>query len=357
MNDCWQPACAGALPGLGCRCRHPALKGAPRPLLQGYLAVCVMDLAIKLRHAARAGDEAAVRQLLAAGPLADQPDTAGLLPLNVASIFGHEGVVRLLLEAAPATASMADNQGQIALHNTASSLRSSLVAAAAVVRLLLEAAPATALAVGHGGWTPLHFAAERGNIEVMKLLLPAAPAAAAMLNKYKQAPVHRAAYWSNAAAVQLVLEAAPQLAFAPSALGDTPLPMVFLYGRFRTAEQIIETARCLLRAAPAVQPALNTLFRFSHRSATLFADLVARLPLTQEQWHSIPAPCPDLARALPAVLQRSTAEARWLVGHLAEGQRGRLQAAALGLAQAQRRQQIGAALPAELSGRVLALVV
>ena len=186
----------------------------------------------------------------------------------------------------------------------------------------------------------------------MKLLLLAAPAAAAMRTSRHHAPIHMAAYSSNTAAVQLLLEAAPELIFAPNVLGRTPLHLVLDYSFRSTTEQVMETARCLLRAAPAVQPALGDLLQNSHRSATLFADLVARLPLTQEQWRSIPAPCPDLARALPDVLQRSAAVAGWLVGRLDEGQRATLRAAALGLARAQRG---GPSLPAELSGRILAL--
>ncbi|EFN53978.1 hypothetical protein CHLNCDRAFT_135923 [Chlorella variabilis] len=105
-------------------------------------------------------------------------------------------------------------------------------------------------------------------------------------------------------------------------------------------------------AASAVQPALDACVGAGPHSATLYADLAARLPLSQEQWSSIPAPCPDLARALPTVLQRSAAEAGWLVGRLAEGQRKRLRAAALSLARAQRGVP---SLPAELCGRILAL--
>ena len=83
----------------------------------------------------------------------------------------------------------------------------------------------------------------------------------------------------------------------------TPLDLVLHYG---TEEQVAETASCLLRAAAAVQQALRILQRYSHHSACLFADLMpaACLPLRQDQWLSIPAHCPDLARALPAVLQR-----------------------------------------------------
>ncbi|EFN53977.1 hypothetical protein CHLNCDRAFT_135922 [Chlorella variabilis] len=241
-----------------------------------------MDLADELDQAARDGDEAAARQLLAAGARADQPNQHGYLPLHVASYSGHERVVRLPLEAAPATASVADSQGQTALHHAALGFR----------------------------------------------------------------------HCPAAAVVPLLLEAAAELAFVMDVYGCTPLFMVLFFSRHRTAEQVVETARCLVRAAPAVQPALGILLQYSQQSATLFADLVARLPLSREQWHSIPAPCPDLDRALPAVLQRSAAEAGWLVGRLAEGQGKRLRAAALSLARAQ--QPSRCSLPAEVSGRILA---
>ncbi|EFN53972.1 hypothetical protein CHLNCDRAFT_58343 [Chlorella variabilis] len=272
-----------------------------------------MELAGQLSQAAGDGDEAAVRQLLAAGARADQGDQHGWLPLHVASIFGHERVVRLLLEAAPATALAVD---------------------------LFES-------------TPLHLAAELGKVGVIQLLLSAAPAAASMLNAETHSPIYYAACRSNAAVVQQLLEAAPAMAFALDAFGHTPLHWALRYSHFNgTAEQVMETACCLVQAALAVQPALGILLQYSQRSATLFTDLVARLPLSQEQWHSIPAPCSDLGRALPAVLERSTAEAGWLVRRLAKGQRKRLRAAALSLARAQRGLP---SLPAELSGRILAV--
>ncbi|EFN53863.1 hypothetical protein CHLNCDRAFT_135974 [Chlorella variabilis] len=280
-----------------------------------------MELEGKLHQAAEKGDEAAVRQLLAAGARADQVNLHGSLPLHRASHYGHEGVVRLLLEAAPATASAVNSHGKTPLHCAADSLWS---ASGGVVRLLLSAAPATAT----------------------------------LLTADKRAPIHWAAYHNHVEATQLLLEAAPELAFAPEGCGYTPLHMVlFNPDNVRALREldteVAETARCLLRAAPAVQTALGILLQYSQHSATLYADLMARLSLSEDQWHSIPAPCPGLARALPAVLQCSAAEAGWLVGRLADAQRARLRAAALSLARPQ--QQSSAVLPAELSGRILAL--
>ena len=216
----------GASPALlppACMCRGAAWAEAaaanpPARLVQGCI-LCVMALADTLDQAARKGDEAAVRQLLAEGVRPDQATAYGWLPLHFASFNGHQRVARLLL----------------------------------------EAAPDTALAVDDYGWTPLHHLGYRGDIEVLKLLLLAAPAAATVLDAKKWAPIHHAAYRSNAASVQLLLEAAPEVAFALDDFGRTPLHLVLLYANHRMTEQVVETARCLLRAAPAVQPALGIL--------------------------------------------------------------------------------------------------
>ena len=276
-----------------------------------------MDQADKLNRAAGKGDEEAVRRLLATGARADGQCQWGDLPLHEDSLGGHEGVVRLLL----------------------------------------EAAPSTAVAANRSHATALHQAAMCGREGVVRLLLAEAPGAASLTDSMGQSPLHVAATAGYAGTVQLLLEAAPEMAFAPDASGRTPLHCALRHGLYHTAEEVAacccgSTARCLLQAASAVQPALDACVGAGPHSATLYADLAARLPLSQEQWSSIPAPCPDLARALPTVLQRSAAEAGWLVGRLAEGQRKRLRAAALSLARAQRGVP---SLPAELCGRILAL--
>lgn len=309
-----------------------------------------MEAAAELHRAASAGNEAEVRRLLAAGARADVPDADGDLALHRACLCHHAGVVQLLLEAAPATASAPGRFGWTPLHSVVANLQ--FDGTTAVVRQLLAADPATALAVDRHGFTQLHRAAIIGHSSAMKLLLEAAPAAAAMLDSDQRAPIHFAAAAGDTAAVHLLLEAAPALGFAPDAAGRTPLHML-LHRTDRTLQGIMETARCLVRAAPAVQPTLSLLTRNGLLLSGLCADLVAHLPLTQEQWQSIPAPCPDLARALPAVQDRSAAEAGWLVGRLAEDQRALLQTATLSLGRAQQQGQ--RSMPAELMQRILAL--
>lgn len=82
----------------------------------------------------------------------------------------------------------------------------------------------------------------------------------------------------------------------------------------------------------------------------LYAPLVARLALTPGEWRRVPTPCPGLAAALPAVLERSEAEAGQLVRRLPRNERQHMQATLLWLAAMQRRH--GTALPPELHRRI-----
>jgi hypothetical protein len=83
---------------------------------------------------------------------------------------------------------------------------------------------------------------------------------------------------------------------------------------------------------------------------SLVGDLIARLPLSPEDWQLVPGPGPGLAAAaLPAVLQRSHAEAGRLVACLPVAERARLRLLALCLSRASQRR-----LPAEISHMIMA---
>ncbi len=73
---------------------------------------------------------------------------------------------------------------------------------------------------------------------------------------------------------------------------------------------------------------------------SLYPALVARCPLTPEQWAQVPVACPCLGTALPAVLRRSEAEAALLVRHLPSREQQCLRTLALSLGAAQRRGQL-----------------
>lgn len=86
----------------------------------------------------------------------------------------------------------------------------------------------------------------------------------------------------------------------------------------------------------------------------LYASLAARQPLAAAEWALVPAPCPGLAAALPAVQQRSEAEAALLVARLPAADKQRLRTAALCLAHAERHGRLPP-LPTPLVARLLAL--
>jgi hypothetical protein len=130
--------------------------------------------------------------------------------------------------------------------------------------------------------------------------------------------------------------------------GRTPLD----WGLVKGAEAL-PAARCLVCAAQTVQPTLGVLVRRHHVAATLYTDLVSRLALTHQEWQSIPAPCPNLAPALPAVIKRSEKETGWLVVRLGQEQRARLRTGALCLSRVMAGVEGALSLPVELSQHLL----
>ena len=236
-------------------------------------------------------------------------------------------VQRLLAQAddPAALAAAADASGWTALSHASGIYRSfdDGGAGAALVKLLLDTYPAAALAQEDDGKIPLHAAAGGGIEENVRLLLAAAPYSAAMQDLR----------------------------------GDTPLDRLVHFCILRRGGNVeahaYRTARLLL-AAPGQQPGrlLQSLSRAGPAALPLYADVVSRHALTTAQWQRIPAPCPGLGPALPAVLERSTAEAALLVARLLQPERRRLQTAALALHRAQAASQTW--LPQPLVWRILA---
>ena len=189
----------------------------------------------------------------------------------------------------------------------------------------------------------------------MELLLKAAPATALTADAKGWFPLHLAACNGNATTVRPLLEAAPVVATS-NVRGFVPLKIALIKAsknpRVRDPARHLETARVLLPATPP-EVALAALERAGEVALPLFADLAACTALSPAQWERVPAPCPALGAALPAVLARSVAEAALLVVRLPAEARQRLRAGAMSLGRAQRVHD--AELPAALVGLVLAL--
>ncbi|KAI3433479.1 hypothetical protein D9Q98_003291 [Chlorella vulgaris] len=246
------------------------------------------------------------------------------------------------------------------------------------------------------------------------LLLDRAPQTATAADLQGKLPLHHATWRGHTATCQLLLDRAPQTAVVPDSEGKTPLQLALLalphhycnygdyefdgdeydvdyedehddsFGRhdyeyeyddsahnaeleyYRSLNSLkydynwpcFDAARCFVAAGPAA--AVLAALPAVPEALPLFADFfIARSThLTCEEWtaawSAVPAPCPGLMRALPAVLAHSAEQARHLVQHLPPADVKRLRTAALCLARAQYRR--GIFLPNPVVWKILALI-
>lgn len=340
---------------------------------------------------------AALRLLLAAAP--DQLQTCvheddllgtecpGWTLMHSAASSGNLEALKLLLQLAPELASTTSGWGHLPLHEAAAS------GCVEAVQLLLHAAPEAAAAADSRGWRTTHYAAAWGNTDCLRylfdagapgpdipdltgllplhlaaqfafrsrdregaaveLLLATNPAAVRVADGYGDLPLHLAAWSGSQPVLCLLLAADPAAALVQDSDGRTPLHQALRSQNFAaartllpashmSADQLLDAfATVPAHAQPGVQP--------------LYADLAARRSMTPEQWQRVPAPCPGLGRALPAVLARSETEAALLAAHLPAAEAERLRISALSLHHLQRSLQLEAAVPAALVGKMLAL--
>jgi ankyrin repeat protein len=187
-----------------------------------------------------------------------------------------------------------------------------------------------------------------GSMEAARLLLEAAPAAATCEDMYAKLPVQSAAGDGHAAMVKLLLPASLPFVQPGSVLVDA-----IAGGHADVAQCLLEG---LLEAEGNATQALHSLVHAYNLLSgnrplvlSLFNAAISRMPLTQHDWQLLPSPCSGLAAALPAVLQRSDAEAARLVAHLPDAERARLRLLTLCLSRASQRR-----LPAAVSRTILA---
>eukprot|EP00887_Chlorella_sp_A99_P000355 scaffold13.g355.t1 len=280
-------------------------------------------------------------------------DTTGLLPTHEAA--GHEcdapaagraaAALELLLAVAPSTANARDHLGERPL------LKAAIAGSVPACRLLLAAAgPGAAAATNIKGCAPLHLAT--GHPEVVRLLLEAAPGTARLTAVHSGwNPAHYAASRGCVRSLELLLEAAPELAGQRCSKGQLPLALA-LEGAAEGRKGCWEAARCLLTAGPP-GAVLKALRRQGRLATPLYAEAVARRPLSARDWQRVPSGCRGLGAALPAVLARSSAEAARLVARLGPSDRARLEVLGLSLARVQRQLQLP--LPPAIVGRLLSL--
>ncbi|KAL4421661.1 hypothetical protein ABPG77_001202 [Micractinium sp. CCAP 211/92] len=345
-----------------------------------------------------AEDEDFMQALLAAAPAAATlKDRGGYLPIHWVALWGCRPALRVLIEAAAATAAQRTASGVTPLMMALGVERAGTRRCPEVVATLLAAAPDAAAVADAWGCVPLHLAASRDFAAAVPLLVAAAPATAAAVTPAGKTALHLAAEGGKQAAALALLAAAPQVACLRDSCGRTALLVTTMNARGHigvppcaAAEELavvmaaappaacferkgadgvttLEDAlqwRCipLVKAFVTVQLAAGqppaqllgqlSRLRWGDRQAqdVLLVQVAAHARLTPEDWQQIPAPTHGLGAALPAVLHRSVAEAGLLVGRLPWADRRRLRCAALCLSRASRRR-----LHPELAASVLAL--
>ena len=186
--------------------------------------------------------------------------------------------------------------------------------------------------------TALHAAATRGHVECVRGLLAAGVDAAA-LDSAGWTPLALAALNGHMEAALALVAAAPDTCLTRHlSTGYCPVEWALHNGHWAVA-------RCLLEHGPQPPAAavLKVLGLCSHLAnisdeaiAPLCVLLAARQPLTPADWQQLPAPCPGLGAALPAVLARSEAEAAQLVARLPPADKQRLRTAALCIGRVER---------------------
>jgi ankyrin repeat protein len=155
------------------------------------LAFIGTALAGPIHDAAKAGDVAKVRQLLANGAKVDAREEDGWTPLHWAAFEGQADVVRVLL-----------------------------------------AAGAKVDARSESGKTPLHRAAWRGHADVVKVLL-AAGAKVDARHKYGLTPLHEAALGGHADVVRILVAFKAGVASVRDGDGKTPFDLAKSNGKLQ----------------------------------------------------------------------------------------------------------------------------
>ncbi|KAL4430730.1 hypothetical protein ABPG75_005986 [Micractinium tetrahymenae] len=289
-------------------------------------------------HAAAAhGHVDCITALLAGGADIELLDStvSRMRPLHAAAYRGQLGCLNALLAAGASATAVSGSTGNSALHLAASG-----GSPACVARLL--AAGASPTAANDWGSTPAHLAAAHNRAAVLRVLLPAAPEVALIRTTSDLYQLHGASTPLGTALSQGL----PQLDAARYLITEAALP---------PADEVLHLLASWPKMHPARPPSWPHRWlegEYGAEALTLYAPFVARQPLTAEQWARVPAACPGLGAAQPAVLERSAAEAALLVQRLPAESRERLHTFALCL---RRAQCCKPALPTSVVWRLLAL--
>jgi len=181
------------------------------------------------------GHEAVLRLLLERTDVAaDSTNNNGWTPLSYAAASGYEPVVRLLLERTDVAADSIDNSGGTPL------VYAAVGGYEPVVRLLLERTDVAADSIDNSGGTPLIYAAGNGYEPVVRLLLERTDVAADSIDNSGGTPLIYAAGNGYEKVVRLLLKRTDVAADSTNNNGRTPLSYAAEYGHEAVVRLLLE---------------------------------------------------------------------------------------------------------------------
>ncbi|KAI9843643.1 MAG: hypothetical protein M1837_006225 [Sclerophora amabilis] len=218
-------------------CALSGLGDLTMTLLEGMSTADLLDSEGRtpLSWAAQWGHEAVVKLLVERDDVeAESKDKYGWRPLSHAARGGHEAVVKLLVERDDVEADSKDDRGQTPLFFAAWGGQE------AVVKLLVERDDVEADSKDEDGWTPLSHAALGGHEAVVKLLAERDDVEADSKDMLGVTPLTRAAQEGHEAVVKLLVERDDVEADSKDMWGVTPLTSAAQRGHEAVVKLLVE---------------------------------------------------------------------------------------------------------------------
>jgi ankyrin repeat protein len=166
--------------------------------------------------AAASGSLDCVVYLVKVGANINDSDSSGSTPVHWAAMWGHDKILRFLLE----------NGAKISSHQFNPLLLAARNGRYECVSVLLDSG-ADINCVDQTGRTPLHLAAWFGHNEIAKLLLSKG-ASFEQIDNFGRAPLHLAAWFGNIMTLKTILEKSKTVINLQNKAGNTPLHLACL---------------------------------------------------------------------------------------------------------------------------------
>ena len=191
--------------------------------------------------------EGIIRCLLEYFPAAASANNGGWTPLHCVCYNKNvrNGIVQLLIDAAPDSIRSVTNMGNMPLHILCSNQYVDEMTAIEISKLLIEKYPeAVRHADNDGGWLPIHIASQWRSSEFCRVLIEAYPGSKRISTNTGALPLHHACYKGSLATAEYLYHQYPDAIHHAAAGGDYPIHSAILGTKYRnnpaTAVKIVQ---------------------------------------------------------------------------------------------------------------------